>query len=176
MFVRVIRQWGASSPNSNLARRMAAGLCALACLSLALPGCGHGRRGADHVKVTGKVTYKNKPVTGGRITFVLIPTDPEKEQPFSNGGTIDENGNYAVDAPLGNVKITVDNKMLNTSGLSKGAKQVMARGAGNPNQQPSQDAIKGTYMYIPDKYRNTETTDLTWTVTKDQTTHDIDLK
>jgi hypothetical protein len=154
-------------------RKLAGGLGLLCCFSLFALGCGGGKRAAEHVDVTGKVTIDNKPVTGGRVTFVSIPKDP-KDQPFASAGVIDEKGNYSIKAPPGPVKITVDTSMLNQN-LNAAAKKVAGRGAGKPDA-PEPDPIKGTFVPIPMKYKTSENTDLTWTVSKDQPTHDIELK
>jgi hypothetical protein len=135
------------------------------CLLVLAAGCGGPRRTADHIKLTGKVTYKNKPVTGGTLNFVT-------SDGFSSRGVIDPEGNYSIDAPVGEAKITVDNRMLNPT--NRGARMPQAgRGPGRPGDEPT--PVKGTYVAIPNKYYTPDTSDLTVKVTKDLQTYDITL-
>ena len=148
--------------------RLACGLCLLVCLvPLLTSGCGGRKRSVDHVTVTGKVMYNKAPVPGGQVTFVN--TDG-----FASEGRIDEQGNYSIESPVGDVKITVNNSMLRAGDKGMAMVKGGKAGAGDPRQKA--EPIKGTYREIPGKYRTIETSDLTWTVTKDQTTHDIELK
>jgi hypothetical protein len=119
------------------------------------------------VEVTGRVLYKNKPLTGGQVQFVAV------EGGFGSNGIIDEKGNYKINAPVGDVKITVDNRMLS---LRIGANHPAAmRGAGRPDAgEPT--PVKGTYVQIPFKYYEMDKTDLTYTVTNGPQTYDIELK
>jgi hypothetical protein len=102
----VIPQAGAKTLLANLPAkpviRLVCGLSLLFCVLLLTTGCGGSKRSVEHVNVTGKVTYNGKPVTGGQIMFV-------SKDGFASTGRIDENGNYTINAPLGEVKITVDN-------------------------------------------------------------------
>ncbi|QJW96441.1 hypothetical protein FTUN_3998 [Frigoriglobus tundricola] len=74
-------------------------------------GGGHGLRGqpprsVDHAEVSGKVLLQGKPVPGGQVSFVAVNGG------FAASGNIDENGIYQIKAPVGEVKITVTNSML----------------------------------------------------------------
>jgi hypothetical protein len=138
----------------------------LLCLIVLAVGCGGPRRSVEHVTVTGQVLFKGKPLPGGRVTFVTT------QGAFASTGDIDEQGNYKVTAPAGEVKIGVDNQML--SPRSKGAPASAAKGAGRPNGAEA-TLPKGTYVAIPRKYTDPETSGLTYTVTKGQTSHNIDL-
>jgi hypothetical protein len=140
------------------------GFLVLFCLVNLTLGCGKGKRAVDHIDVSGQVTYKKAPVTGGRITFV-------SDDGFTATGRIDEEGNYQIKSPVGNVKITVDTGMLDKS--NRGAK-FGTKGAGRPGEDP--DPIKGTFVRIPPKYKNTETTDLNEKVSKDHAKIDLELK
>jgi hypothetical protein len=137
----------------------------LACCLMVAVGCNMGKRhAAKHVEVSGKVTYKGKPVTGGRITFVT-------SDGFSSSGIIDENGNYKVSAPVGSVKISVDNRML-LQPIREAAKQ----GAGPRPGGEEPNPIKGTYRPIPSKYYVPDTSPLSYTVTSEpQQTFDVAL-
>jgi hypothetical protein len=94
-------------------------LLRLACcgLSLALliviTGCGGRPRSVEHAEVSGKVLFQGKPLPGGVVNFVTVNGG------FAATGAIDENGNYQLKAPVGEVKIGVSNKMLRGSAPAK---------------------------------------------------------
>src|SRR5262245_6931507 len=91
-------------------RRGAARLAGLCCLSICLlvltTGC-NTPRSAEMAEVSGRVLYHGEPLPGGRVTFVS-----KGGQTFSGSGNIDEKGNYKVEAPVGDVTVSVDNRML----------------------------------------------------------------
>jgi hypothetical protein len=132
-------------------------------------GCKRVRHSAEHTEVTGKVLYNGKPLPGGQVTFVAV------EGGFASNGTIDEEGNYKINAPVGPVKIGVDNKMLS----AQRGRPADIRGPGGPGAKKpgavDPNPIKGTYVGIPLKYASPETSGLTFTVTKGSPTHDIQL-
>ena len=67
------------------------------------------------------------------------------------------------------MKITVDNLMLKNKVAGP-----QRRGAGRPGEDP--DPIKGKYVPIPGKYKDLDSTTLTYTVTNTGAqTHDIEL-
>jgi hypothetical protein len=138
---------------------------ALLCLPLVVLGC--GRPVTKHVDLTGKVLYQGAPVQGGRVTFVAI------EGGYASTGEIDESGEYKINAPPGEVTISVDNRMVSKEYQSKLPAQ-MKKGAGNPNAPPPSQ-LKGTYRQIPSKYYTVETSGLTYKVNKGENTHDIVL-
>jgi hypothetical protein len=119
------------------------------------------------VEVTGKVLYKNHPVTGGEVQFVAV------DGGFAANGIIDEKGNYKIDAPVGDVKITVNNRMLvQRTGRNPDAAR---KGAGRPDAgEPT--PVKGVYVEIPNKYYEVDRSPLTYTVKNEAQTHDIELK
>jgi hypothetical protein len=119
------------------------------------------------VDVTGRVLYKNKPVLGGQVQFAAV------DGGFSSNGIIDPNGNYKITAPVGDVKITVDNRMLGGRGAM--SREAARHGAGRPDAG-APTPVKGTYMEIPHRYYLIDTTDLTYTVTDGPQSHDIELK
>jgi len=147
-----------------LLTRSTCGLVMLCCVVNLTVGCGKGKHSTDHIDVTGTVTYKGAPVTGGRVTFL-------SDDGFSAPGRIDEEGNYTVKAPVGHSKVTVDTSMLDKS--NRGAK-MGGKGVGKPGEDP--DPIKGTFVRIPTKYKNFETTDLSATVSKDNKNIPLELK
>jgi hypothetical protein len=129
-------------------------------------GCGGQRINYEMVEVSGKVSYKGRPLPGGRITFTA------DQGGLAAGANLDENGNYKVTAPVGPVKITVDNRGLDTSKRGPRGGPILR----NPNQEGPTD-MPGHYVEIPNKYYETATTDLTYTVKSgEQQTHDIKLE
>jgi hypothetical protein len=104
------------------------------------------------------------------VNFVSV----EGEQTFASSGVIDEKGNYTIKAPVGTVRISVDNRMLQPQ--QRGAPTgFVKKGAGRPDAgDPT--PVKGTYKAIPPKFWTPDTSGLTYTVTKEERTHDIELK
>ncbi|HBI46455.1 MAG TPA: hypothetical protein DDY78_26920 [Planctomycetales bacterium] len=60
----------------------------------------------EHADVSGKVLFQGKPLPGGQVTFVVVKGG------FASSGPIGENGNYQIKSPVGDVEISVDNRML----------------------------------------------------------------
>jgi hypothetical protein len=144
------------------------------CLTLGLlvlaAGCTKRRKDAEYSEVSGRVLYKNQPLPGGRVTF--ITTDG-----FTGATNIDEKGNYKINAPVGPVKIAVDNAMLLRGG------GVGRRGGGPPAKMPGlkrpdseqAHAPTGRHVNIPDKYADPDASGLTYTVVAGAQTFDIKL-
>ncbi len=133
------------------------------CLMILAVGCGKAKS-TKHVEVSGQVLFNGKPLTGGRITFV-------DDKGFSSEGTIDENGNYKLNAPVGDVRVAVDNRMLRNTGAQKYAKNVLKRpGSEDPG------TFKGTYVQIPDKYYTPESSGLTYKVLNGTQTKNFELQ
>jgi hypothetical protein len=132
-------------------------------LLIALPvlGLGCGPKGPARVSVTGRVTYRNMPLTAGTVAFISQSSNVVAT------GTI-TNGQYTVaQAPVGAVKITVV----------------------TPQPQPQmqfQQKVEGKTMtesagaaaiQVPATYSNPEESKLAYTVTGDkEQTHDLDLQ
>jgi len=144
------------------------------CLLVLAVGCGGRRTSVDYAEVSGTVKYKGKPVTGGRVTFITT------QGGFTGSGDLDEKGHYTAKAPVGEVQISVDNRMLGGAAAVQGRRG----GAGGPAKKPmlkrpddteGAHAMKGTYMSIPEKYTDPTTSGLTYTVKSEAQTHDIDL-
>jgi hypothetical protein len=139
-------------------------------------GCGSGTG-----TVKGQVTYQEKPVSGGLITFV--PTDSKHN---SVTAEIDENGNYQLTAPAGEVRISVDNRSLKPEAPagppSFPPELVKKFGKAPPTpkkEEPAEAGNKkssGRYRDIPDKYYRTDTSGLTYTVTSGTQTKNFELK
>jgi hypothetical protein len=129
-------------------------------------GCGGGGTGSvEHAEVSGKVRFKGQPLPGGRITFVTV------QGGFAHVGTIDEHGNYKIAAPVGAVRIAVDNRVLQKQ-KQKGAKDhVLSKRPGAAAPEP----LKGDYVAIPPKYYSAESSGLKYTVLPGPQTFEIRL-
>src|SRR5437867_12635722 len=77
-------------------------LSGLALLLALLAGCGNRT-----AKVSGKVTYMDKPVRGGTVMFQ--PVQPGREIATA---TLDEEGRYELTVAVGEVLVLVDNREL----------------------------------------------------------------
>jgi hypothetical protein len=150
------------------------------CLSLGLltgtTGCTKNSREPQHAEVSGKALFKGKPLPGGRVTFAAIKGG------FASAVPIDENGNYKINAPVGEVLIAVDNRMFQAQGGSgKGKNFAQTSGADHRLKRPdSQEkeatTIKGRrYVPIPTRYANCDTSGLTYTVKPGPQTYNIEL-
>ncbi len=150
------------------------------CLSLGLligtTGCGKSLHSTQHEEVSGKVLFKGKPLPGGRVTFAAI------EGGFASTRPIDENGNYKINAPIGEVLISVENRMLKPGGgAGKGKGGSRTPGKEHHPKRPDSQVVdaeptKGQrYVPIPERYANCDTSGLTYTVKPGPQTHDIEL-
>jgi hypothetical protein len=132
-------------------------------------GCSHQARSVPHASVSGKVIYKGRPLPGGRVTFVTVNGG------FAASANIHEDGAYKVDAPVGDVQISVDNSMLlrkrGTPTRPPQSEEMMKRSGGG-----EKDPIKGHYVDLPSKYATADTSGLTYTVQPGEQTHDITLQ
>jgi hypothetical protein len=137
-------------------------------------GCGLRPRSVEHAEVTGKVLYQGKPLPGGTVSFVAV------NGAFAFTGAIDENGQYEVKAPVGEVMIGVDNRMLRSGPTqgdgSKEVKTLRQKMEGEDQKdQPSKGRLKGRYVAIPKSYTDPTTSGLKYTVKLGPQTHDIEL-
>jgi hypothetical protein len=85
----------------------------------------------------------------------------------ATSGTIDENGNFKCAAPVGDVHIAVDNRMLEKKGPQ-----------GPVLRRPDSDApstLKGKYVKIDEKFYSPDTSNLPLKVAGGSQTHDITL-
>jgi len=140
------------------------GLFALLCT-----GCG-----TSTGKMSGTVSYKNKPLAGGIVIFVTAQG--------SANGTIDTAGGYTVDnVPVGTAKISVFTGGGGGGGpIMKGPKDRMTTPKDLPPE--AQKALQGskqgsTLVAIPPKYADPNTSDLSVEVKSGQNPpFNIDLK
>jgi hypothetical protein len=123
------------------------------------------------VEVTGKVLIGGKPLPGGQVSFVTVKGG------FAASGNIDENGNYQIKAPVGEVIITVTNTMLQAKkgGGVKGAPA--PKNLPHPKQGAEEHAVKGQWVTIPSRYGSADASDLRYKVIAGAgpQTHNIEL-
>jgi len=129
-------------------------------------------------KVTGQVTYKGKPVPGGLITF--RPADSRQN---SVPAELDAEGKFSVVLPAGEVTVSIDNRSLEPQpsfgtvvppGLSPeiakklGGKAKATEGPvevdPTKTADPPPTRRSGRYVPIPERYADTETSGLKFTV------------
>jgi hypothetical protein len=97
---------------SCLERRTKKRLLRLVCGSLSLgmlalmTGCGQNPRSVAHTEVSGQVLFQGKPLSGGRVNFITV------QGAFASSGKIDEKGHYQLQAPVGDVQISVMNQKI----------------------------------------------------------------
>ena len=136
-------------PSKRTVSILAAG--ALVAFTLAaLPGC--GKSGPKTVSVSGKVTYKGKPVSKGNVVFQ--PVDVPKGQPFRpSRGEIREDGSYSL--------CTFDKD----DGPMPGKYRVVIRSliSGPSPENPTAPHI----WAVPQRYTNAQTTPLEATIPED---------
>jgi hypothetical protein len=134
--------------------------------------------------VTGTVTFEDKPLPAGRITFFSGDSRPNGE------GNI-KDGQYEVDAPLGVCKVSVETSQLGMrpgvpgvpgipmpgKTMSEGdlAKMKSKIGEQNPEMGKMFGEVGGMFVEIPEKYEDAEKSGLTHTVTKGSSEFPITL-
>ena len=148
---------------------------------------------ASRAKVAGSITFDNKPLPAGRITFVGANGQS------SDPGMVD-NGRYEVtNAPIGECKIKVETMYLaqmmggipgmpggmpGMSGMGPGGMKPAAKGMSeekmskmSPNEDLAKmkEMSKGIFVEIPPDYADAEKTPLTFTVKSGGNSHDIEL-
>ena len=165
-------------------KKVIVSLCGFGLLAATLVGCGGGVANAP-ANISGKVTYKGAPVTGGVVGFFATGTE--------GGGysaTISPDGTYSTsNIPAGEIKVTVETESLNpnikptayTGGASKGPAGTGAPGGGAPKKMGASpmpgNAVKreAVYVKIPGKYAKKDTTTLKATLKAGSNKVDLDL-
>jgi hypothetical protein len=127
-------------------------------------------------QVSGKVSYKDQPVTAGNISFHAQQADgtPGPQHTFP----INPDGTYSgYDLPPGDMKVTIE-----TESANKDRKMPVYGGRPGAGSSPppegagSGTAEKGAYVKIPAKYKDVKTSELTATLAKGKNTYNFDLK
>lgn len=134
--------------------------------------CGAVGCGGNTGTVSGKVVYNGTVVKGGVVSF-------NTQDGHAASADIQEDGTYrAVKVPLGEVKVTVNNKMYKPRTANvpsyKPPPGQGPSGGGYLNADPEE--AKRRYVPIPDDYAGVDKTPLTYTVTAGSQTYDPPLK
>jgi hypothetical protein len=142
--------------------RLSCGSLSFGLLFLAV-ACNNKPHSAEHAEVSGRVLFQGKPLPGGKVSFVAVNGG------FASTGDIDENGNYQIKPPVGDVEISVTNRMLQ-SGYG-------AKAPPHPKKAGSEEArpVKGRWVNIPSSYADPRTSGLKYTVKSGSQSHDIEL-
>jgi hypothetical protein len=139
------------------------GWCCLLELLVLMGGCKNARHAVEHAEVSGRVLVEGQPLPGGQVTFVTV------KDGFASSGPIDESGNYKVQAPIGDVVIGVDNRML----MRRRGPQTVE----HPKQPGAEEKqnVKGQWVAIPVEYSDPAASGLKYTVKPGPQTYDIQL-
>jgi hypothetical protein len=134
-------------------------------------GCGGGDGLEQRYPVSGRVTYRDKPLEQGTIAF--LPTN-DQERPAT--GTI-SNGEYTLstigdrDGALpGNYRVTIASKSADES------KHVIPKYGGQPTPESRRAALKTSKSLLPPKYGQPASSGLTYTVKAESNRADFELK
>jgi hypothetical protein len=137
--------------------------------TLALLGCNFGSPAA--ATISGRVTYKGAPVTGGTLRIHYLEKNSVMPVPFDATGHFSSSG-----LPPGEVKVVVDTESV------KSAQPVMPGKDMKDATKAAQDVYgklptgaAGTYMKIPEKYADLARTPIEWTLRARSETKNIDL-
>lgn len=106
-------------------------------------GCAGGNPNAP-ASISGKVTFKGAPVTGGQVNFYNAQGGMAGSAPLGADGTY-----TATDMPVGELTITINNEDLNPETAAKD----MTSKAGAKTGYASKGA-GGKMMYTPDVLKN----------------------
>jgi hypothetical protein len=140
------------------AARWIASAIVLAALATA-GGCG-----GPTTTVTGKVTYRGRPVTYGSVTFLSA-------NKMARFGVIQPDGSYTVEnVPPGTVRIGVISRDPAKSRAARRKRQ-----SSPPGNPPAASAATGWFP-LPPQFETAETSGLSFTVTSGRVHYDIELK
>jgi hypothetical protein len=106
--------------------------------------------------VSGVVTYKGKPVTHGKVVFF------HETAPQAGDGTIDLDGQYKLDAPVGNCRIAIQSREVPPKDL--------------PKEKMNPGYFLGLKSEIPERYEDHMRNGLRFTVKHGHNTADWNLK
>lgn len=135
--------------------------------------------------VSGQVLYNGKPLPGGDVTF--RPANPRHGPVIV---ALDEQGNYEAVLPVGEVKVSVENRHLQPP-PSLGARPALnvpispearkAIASAKPEKpaprkdENSPEKPAGKYVPIPERYHDGDTSKLEFNVEVGNQKHDIEL-
>lgn len=120
-----------------------------------LAGCSSSKD--KNLSLSGKVSYKGTPVTGG--TLSLAPTDG-KTPPVKI--SINGDGNYNIVPPaLGNLKVVIETESIRAFNAGGTPSRKIKGPDGKERIEELPTANQQKYVRIPPKYARPETTDLT---------------
>lgn len=135
---------------------------------LAASGCG-----PSFGSVSGKVLSNGKPLKGGNVTFV------SGEGIASVAVPIAEDGSYRIDKiQVGEVKVCVETQSLNPARMARAPSYQPPPGMTAPGGYMPTDrtALARRFVAIPEKYAETQTTPLKYTVQSGSQQYDITLE
>ena len=136
-----------------------------------LVGCA-GSNASTPAKVSGKISYKGKPIKGGTMQFVT---------PDGTGysGIITPDGTYSCnDLPAGEMVVTVETESLKPANMPNTKEAKMRMGMAQkppPGMGGAPQNIDEVYVKIPEKYKNAKTSTAQVTLSKGRNVKDIDL-
>jgi hypothetical protein len=142
-------------------------------LLLLLPGCGR-----EYAQVSGQVRLRGKPLQSGFIRFV--PKDPKVDAVSSE---LDAEGRYELMAPLGDMRIAVDQPRKlapvednNEPETPPNAPPLMRRRPDQFKHIKPQGIPDPKSQSVPEKYKDFDSSGLTYTVIRGPQSHDVDLE
>ncbi len=161
-------------------------LLTLTLLVVPLLGCSSQSKTASIV--SGKVTYKGQPVSGGTITFYPPPGEEivasgDSKASGAYGFTLNDDGTFiGAGLPAQEMVVTVETESLNPNNKPKAN---YGKGKGNsPDEYRKQMMKRGAapdvvdtrkYVAIPKKYANKKTSPLKKTLTAGKNEFDVEL-
>lgn len=161
-----------TSPRLTLTRLLAAAF--LLGGAALVTGCTGGPKGTT---ISGVVTYKGAPVTGGQIAANY----PDNKKVT---GTINTDGSYTLyNLTPGTAKVTIDTEMLKQASEMKqkaeaemkamkgqATKEMLEKMKGNMPKVPEMPGGGdiGVYMKVPSKYTSPATTPISWEISSSE--------
>lgn len=149
------------------ASRFGRNLIGIVAMFSVLGGCGPGSNPNAPATISGKVTYKGAPVSGGTLYFhaegIVYPT------------SIDNDGTYlGRDFPVGDMVVTVDTETVNPA--RKGTSYDPQAAKMEEYKPPEGVTVTtATYVKIPAKYADKTKSGLKVTITPGKQVKDIEL-
>lgn len=147
-------------------------LLVIPALLLPLASCTKGNKNAN-ADVSGKVTYKGAPVTGGNMLF-HVESGGNTPVLLKPDGTFE-----GTSLPVGEVTVTIETAIMKTAGGGQQPKYGQGQGQHQAGSSPMPPGVSqgqgGTYVKIPEKYEKKETSPLKRTLKSGKQTWDMEL-